>query len=205
MAALRWFLFSVLCFGGGAVGAFAVHPPNLGIPAADAEKLRERLALIQQYASEGRCTAVQGQLQGAESTIRKLPESTAVTVQQELQNAVQKVRTEAVSECLRVAASKQELEGEAQATTPSPTATAEPQVTEAPTPTPEAGGPDPGTGEGQQTPESTTPDGGGGIAIPEGDAGAAVRQGLHEARKQFEKARKDAEKALHHMNRGGNG
>jgi hypothetical protein len=202
MAALRWFFLSLFCFGGGAVGAFALHPPQLGIPDESATDLRSRLALIQQYASEGRCPAVLGQLQGAESTIRKLsPDDTSATIQQQLQDAVQKVRREATSECLRVAASKETQSAEAQAepTTPSPTPTAEPSATPSATPdgsSTDGGAPDPGSGEGAATPtpEGTTP--GGGVTIPDGQAGAALRQGITEARRQYNKARDEVQHTL---------
>lgn len=195
MAALRWFFFSVLAFGGGAVAAFALHPPQLGIPEASAADLRSRLALIEQYAADGRCEAVKGQLSGAQSTVDKLPESTNVTVQQQLQSAIDTVRTEATSRCLQVAAAKQTNNAEAQATTPTPTPAVTPTETPAPTPTPDqgsstdGGAPDPGTGEG------TSP-GGGGATLPQGDAGAAIEQGLGRARERFQRERDRAEREL---------
>lgn len=196
MAALRWFLFSLLAFGGGAVAAFALHPPALGIPEADANDLRSRLALIEQYAGEGRCEAVKGQLSGAQSTVDKLPERTNVTVQQQLQNAIDKVRTEATSTCLQVAAAKQTNSAEAQATTPTPTATATPVPEATPTATPDpgtsndGGAPDPGTGEG------TSPDSNGGVTLPQGDAGATIQQGLGRAKERFKHERKKIEREL---------
>jgi hypothetical protein len=196
MAALRWFLFSMLAFGGGAVAAFTLHPPTLGIPEAAASDLRSRLALIEQYASEGRCEAVKGQLSGAQSTVDKLPESTNVTVQQQLQNAIDTVRTEATSKCLQVAAAQQTNSAEAQATTPTPTATATatPEATPTATPAPgtsnDGGAPDPGAGEG------TSPDAGGGVTLPQGDAGAAIQQGLGQAKERFKRERKRIEREL---------
>ncbi len=194
MAALRWFLFSVLAFGGGAVAAFAFHPPQLGIPTDAASDLRSRLALIEQYAGEGRCEAVKGQLSGAQSTVDKLPESTNVTVQQQLQNAIDTVRTEATSKCLQVAAAKQTNNADALATTPTPTPTIAPTPTPIPTPTPDPGpstdgAPDPGAGEG------TTP-GSGGATLPQGDAGAAIQQGLGRARERFNRERDRVEREL---------
>jgi hypothetical protein len=201
MAALRWFLFSLLAFGGGAVGAFALHPPQLGIPEASAADLRSRLAKIERYASEGRCGAVKGQLDGAQSTVTKLPEDTAVTTQQQLQDAIDKVRTEAISKCLQVAAAAQTNSAEAQATTPSPTPTETPLPAGTPTPTPDpgtsgdGGAPDPGTGEG-----STTPDAGGGATLPQGEAGAAIQQGLNRARDRYREAREEVERTLDELN-----
>lgn len=194
MAALRWFLFSLLAFGGGAVAAFAMHPPELGIPSSDAQDLRSRLALIEQYAGEGRCEAVKGQLSGAQSTVDKLPQSTNITVQRQLQDAIDTVRTEATSKCLQVAASQQTNSAEAQATTPTPTPTVAPTLTPVPTPTPDPGttgdgAPDPGTTEG------TTPDSGG-AALPQGDAGAAIQQGLGRARERFNRERDRVEREL---------
>jgi hypothetical protein len=201
MAALRWFLFSLFAFGGGAVGAFALHPPQLGIPDAAAADLRSRLTKIEQYAAEGRCGAVKGQLEGAQSTVDKLPERTAVTVQQQLQDAIATVRTEATSKCLQVAAARQTNSAQAQATSPSPTPT--PAVTLAPTPTatPDASGggdgaaPDPGTSEG------TTPDANGGITLPQGDAGAAMQQRLGRAREDYQVARAEILRALSELSK----
>ena len=203
MAALRWFLFALLAFGGGAVGAFALHPPQLGIPDADAADLRSRLAKIEQYAGEGRCDAVKGQLSGATSTVDKLPENTAVTVQQQLQDAIEKVRTEAISKCLQVAAAKQTNSAQAQAqdTSPfgetTPSATPTPTATTAPAPVTETPAPDAGSG-------ATTPsDGsGGGVSIPQGEVGDALRQGLDQARQKYHKERKKAEHALDQLSQG---
>lgn len=209
MAALRWFLFSLLTFGGGAVAAFAMHPPQLGIPEASAADLRQRLARIEQLASEGRCTGMNSQLSAAQSTIDRLPSNTAVTVEQQLQDALAKVRDEARSTCIRVAGAKQDLEAQAQATTPAPTPDPTPEPTTEPTPTPDAGsstdggGPDPGTGEGA-TPAPGPGNGngngngnpGGGGALPQGDAGAAVQQGLDRARERYRKARDEIERGL---------
>ncbi len=194
MAALRWFLFSVLAFGGGAVAAFTLHPPQLGIPESTASELRSRLALIEQYAGEGRCEAVKGQLSGAQSEVDKLPETTNATVQQQLQNAIDTVRTEANSKCLQVAASQQTNSAEAQASTPTPTPTVAPTATPEPTATPPSsvpgdGAPDPGTGEG------TSPDSGG-ATLPQGDAGAAIQQGLGRARERFNRERDRIQREL---------
>jgi len=196
MAALRWFLFSLLAFGGGAAGAFALHPPQLGIPDASASDLRSRLSKIEQYAAEGRCEAVKGQLSGAQSTVDKLPENTAVTVQQQLQDAIAKVQSEAISKCLQVAAAKQTNSATAQAQQTSPLGTATPTETPTPAPTPapapDTPAPTPSTGGGATTPT----DGTGGVSIPQGDAGAALRQGLDHAREKYREERDKMQSAL---------
>ncbi|MFT4034249.1 MAG: hypothetical protein QM679_01580 [Patulibacter sp.] len=198
MAALRWFFFALLTFGGGTAAGFALHPPQLGIPEASAVDLRDRLTKIQQYASEGRCDAVKGQLSGAQSTVSKLPQNTAVTVEQSLQNAIEQLRTEAISECLRVAASRETQSAQAQATitpTDTPQATPTPATDPTPTPTPEATSPDGGTTDPGSGVTPTPDDGSGGGAAIDGPE-AAVRDQITEARKQYDAAREAWRRAI---------
>jgi hypothetical protein len=189
MKAVRWILYCLVCFGAGTGIALAVDPPTVGIPAATAASLRDRLERIEELASEGRCSGVEGQLEGAQSEIDNLPPRTNDEVVQSIQNRLDEVRRQALAECRRVQA---ELEA---ATTPdeTPTPEATPEPTPEPTPTlppvdPGAGdgGPDPGSGEGQTTPgEADDPGTGGGVPIPDG----ALRQRLEaEARERLREA-----------------
>lgn len=191
MKALRWILYSLVCFGAGTGIALAVNPPVVGIPDETADSLRQRVVRIEQLASQGRCEGVEGQLAGAQSEIDQLPPRTSDEVVQQLQNRLDEVRTQALAECRRVRA---ELAAE---TTPEPS-TPELTPTPEPTPTPEFttppvdpgagdGGPDPGTGEGETTPGGEEdPDAGGGVPIPDG---AAIRQRLErEARERLREA-----------------
>lgn len=195
MKALRWIFYCLVCFGAGTGIALAMNPPTVGIPAADAADLRDRLALIEDYAAAGRCGAVDGQLLGAQSTVDKLPQRTNDDVVQAIQNRLDEVRKAAKAQCRAVEAEKKREETEP--TTPEEV----PETTPAPEPEPEPsspdpgagdGGPDPGTGEGETTPPQDFGDGeddegqSGGVPIPNGNA---LRQELErEARRRLREA-----------------
>lgn len=193
MKALRWILYCLVCFGAGTGIALAMNPPTVGIPAATAASLRERLERISELAAEGRCSGVEGQLEGAQSEIDNLPQRTNDEVVQSIQDRLDEGRTQALAECRRVKAELDTATTPTEPTTPEETPTPTPTPTTVPDPTappvdPGAGdgGPDPGSGEGQTTPgEADDPGTGGGVPIPDG----ALRQRLEaEAREQLRKA-----------------
>src|SRR4051812_26133021 len=91
MTAFRWILYCLVAFGVGTGAAFAMHPPEPGIPAATAQGLAADLIAIKGYAAEGRCDAVRGRLDGAQSKISKLPPDTSAELVNELQQSLQDV------------------------------------------------------------------------------------------------------------------
>lgn len=202
MKALRWILYVAVCFAAGTGIALALEPPTVGIPAATASSLRDRLARIEELAADGRCSGVEGQLEGAQAEVDRLPQRTSDEVVQAIQNRLDEVASAARAQCRAVEAER-EADEQLEETTPEaePTTPSEPEPEPEPsTPDPGAadGGPDPGSGEGEgSTPPATEgePDPGtGGVTIPNG---AALRQQLErEARKQEREARKRLREAL---------
>lgn len=200
MKALRWILYVAVCFAAGTGIALALEPPTVGIPAATASSLRDRLARIEELAADGRCSGVEGQLKGAQADVDRLPQRTSDEVVQAIQNRLDEVASAALAQCRQVVAER-EAEEQLQETTPEaePTTPTEPEPQPEPsTPDPGAseGGPDPGTGEGSTPPatEEEPDPGTGGVTIPNG---AALRQQLErEARKQEREARKRLREAL---------
>lgn len=204
MKAVRWFLWVAVCFAVGAGGAFALQPPTDGIPVNAALDLRNRLAKIDQYASEGRCEAVQGQLEGAQAAIDRLPRRTEDRVVQALQSRLDAVASATTDRCRAVRDEQRASEAEEEPT-PEETEPTTPPADEEPAPTPEPepsspdpgandGGPDPGSTETPTEPQtppaeqqpSETESGGGGATVP---SGAALRQQVErEARRRLRDA-----------------
>lgn len=175
MKALSWILYCLVAFGVGTGVAFAVHPPTSGIPATTASGLAQDLSAIQQFASEGRCDAVEGHIDSAQAKIRSLPSDTTPGLVTDLRSSLKQVSATARTSCDTVAAAEREktrkereaqqaAEAAARATTPTTPVT----PTEPTTPDPggDEGGPDPGTGEDPgtvttpETPGTTDPSGG---------------------------------------------
>lgn len=167
MAALRWFLFSIVAFGGGAAGAFALHPPELGVPAATAANLRGHLTKIQSLAAAGKCDELRTELRQTQNAVDSASTKVSATVETQLRNAFDRVDRTARTTCsdaLQATNTKPEPE-------PEPTPATTPAEPEPSTPSggDEAGGPDPGSDEG------TTPSGGGtGGTTPSGAGGATL-------------------------------
>lgn len=192
MKALRWILYVAVCFAAGTGIALALEPPVVGIPEATASSLRDRLARIDELAADGRCSGVDGQLEGAQAEVDRLPQRTNEEVVQAIQSRLDEVATAARAQCRAIKAERDAADA-LKETTPEP----EPSTPEQPQPEPEPstpdpgagdGGPDPGTGEGTTTPpaEEETDPGTGGVTIPNG---AALRQELErEARERLREA-----------------
>lgn len=195
MTAFRWILLALVTFGAGTGVAFAMHPPSPGLPTATAQALAADLTAIEQYADEGRCDAVRGRLDGAQSKISKLPSSTSEELVNQLQRSLQHVSRAARAQCQTVfdaeaadrrkkaeEARKKAEEEAAQATTP--TTPVEPTEPTTPDPGADEGGPDPGTGEGEG-------DTGGGITTPGApdtqDPSGGVVPGVDEAQGELER------------------
>lgn len=198
MTAPRWILFALLAFGLGTGVAYAMNPPEPGVPVSTASKLAGDLSAIEQYASEGRCIAVRARLDGAQSRITKLPASTDPAVVDELQRALRRISTAARAECQAAFEAKQPEE---QPTTPEETTPTTPQeTTPAPPTDPQTtpdpggneGGPDPGTGEdpsgGITTPDEGTDPSGGVAPDIEG-----VTERLQKEKEKWEKRLRDAQ------------
>ncbi|MDQ8045949.1 MAG: hypothetical protein AAGC46_14590 [Solirubrobacteraceae bacterium] len=204
MKAFRWILFCLVAFGLGTGVAFAMHPPTVGIPKSDAQDLATDLSKIRSYAAAGHCDAVRGRLASASKTIDNLPVTTNANTERQLSAALERVRTAAIAECQSAADANlpdtTETTPETTPTTPTPdaqTPTPTPSVEPTPTPAPDgtspsSGGvgtdgtsPDPGADQGDQGDDT------GGITLPNGvqvPSPNQVRQQLHDARKQIERA-----------------
>lgn len=206
MTAFRWILFCLVAFGVGTGAAFAMHPPTTGIPVATAQKLAGDLDAIKGYAAEGRCDAVRGRLDGAQSRISKLPPDTSTELVNQLQQALQDVSSAARATCQQVAdaeaaaeqkrrEAEQAAEEAAQATTPPPIVPPEPTT---PDPGAADGGPDPGTGEdttgGVTTPDPGDTSGGGVVPDLEGAQQQLERQLEKERQKWQDRLRKIEER-----------
>lgn len=205
MTAPRWILLALLAFGLGTGVAYAMNPPEPGVPASTAAALDDDLSDIEQYAAAGRCIAVRARLDGAQSRITKLPASTSAEVVRELQQALRRISVVARAEC--DAAYEAKLPEVPTPTTPEETTPTTPEESTPVEPTdPETtpdpggneGGPDPGTGEGgpgdqgdggTTTPDDTQTDPSGGVA-PDIEG---VTQKLKKERKKWEKRLRDAQ------------
>lgn len=197
MTATRWILFCLLAFGLGTGVAYAMNPPEPGVPVSTASKLAGDLSAIEQYASEGRCIAVRARLEGAQSRITKLPASTSPEVVRELQRALRQISVAARAECQ--AAYEEKNPRETTPTTPEESTTPETTPDESTTPetTPDPGGneggPDPGTGEDDQGDGTTTPGtdpGASGGVTPDIEG---VTEQLQKEKDKWEKRLRDAQ------------
>lgn len=202
MTAPRWILLALLAFGLGTGVAYAMNPPEPGVPASTAAALDDDLSDIKQYAAAGRCIAVRARLDGAQSRITKLPASTSPEVVRELQQALRRISVVARAECDAAYAAKQPVETtpttpeETTPTTPEETTPVEPiDPTTTPDPGGNEGGPDPGTGEDDQgdggitTPDDGQTDPSGGVA-PDIEG---VTEKLEKERRKWEKKLRDAQ------------
>lgn len=202
MTATRWILLALLAFGLGTGVAYAMNPPEPGVPVSTAAKLSDDLSDIERYAEAGRCIAVRARLQGAQSRITKLPASTSPEVVRELQRALRRVSTVARAECQAAFEAKQPAEiepttpEETTPTTPEETSPVDPVDPETtPDPGGNEGGPDPGTGEDDQgdggitTPDEGQPNTGGGVA-PDIEG---VTEKIEKEREKWEKRLRDAQ------------
>ncbi len=187
MAALRWFLFSIVAFGGGAVGAFVMHPPEVGVPAATAASLRGHLSEIQRLAAAGQCDRLRSELRDSQEAVDRASSKVSATVETQLRNAFDKVDRQARTTCSDAIANRNPV--------PTPKPTPEPSTPSEPDPTTpnpggdEAGGPDPGSGEGT-TPSGggsggTTPSGGGGTTLSPNGVGTRVRDRIEDLRSEL--------------------
>lgn len=186
MAALRWFLFSIVAFGGGAVGAFVLHPPELGVPAATAASLRGHLSEIQRLATAGQCDRLRTELRASQEAVDRAATKVSATVETQLRDAFDKVDRQSRTTCSEVIAGRDPAP--APTPTPKPSTPSEPDPT---TPNPggdEAGGPDPGSGEGTTppggSPGGTTPSGGGGGTNLSPNGLGRVRDRIEELRSE---------------------
>lgn len=206
MTAFRWILYCLVAFGVGTGAAFAMHPPTTGIPAATAQGLAADLLAIKGYAAEGRCDAVRGRLDGAQSKISKLPPDTSAELVNDLQQSLQNVSASARAACQQLAdaeaeAARKKREAEQAAQDALEQTTPDPVTPVAPTtPDPGAadGGPDPGTGEdptgGVTTPDPGDTSGGGVVPDLEGTQQELQRQLEKERQKWQERLRKIEER-----------
>lgn len=201
MTAMRWILFSLLAFGLGTGVAYAMNPPEPGIPVATAAALSDDLSDIEQYAAQGRCIAVRARLDGAQSRITKLPAATDPAVVRELQRALRRISSAARTACQD--AFEQKNPEPTEPTTPEETTPTTPEENPVDPTTPETtpdpggneGGPDPGTGEDDQddggvtTPVDPGAGPGGGVA-PDIEG---VTEKLEKEREKWEKRLRDAQ------------
>lgn len=192
MKAAAWIMYALLCFGAATVTTMAVSSPGGDLPAGAADSLMSDLDAITGYAGEGRCDAVSGRADRAQSTIDRLPASTSDDLVRELQRSVGRIRTTALRECADAArASREEADRQRQAeqdlmqetTPPEP----DPQPTE---PDPgttgdPADGPDPGTGEG------TTPDDGSSGGVTPGELGQQLQDGVRDMQQRTEESARE--------------
>lgn len=183
MKAGAWILYALLCFGAATGTTLAVKSQSIGLPAASADSLMSDLDAITSYASEGRCDAVTGRANRAQSTVQQLPADTSDDLVRELQRSLDRVRTRALQECQAAANAAnaeadraRELEEQLQREREQ---LEQEQNQDEPT-TPDAGGNDPGGGPDPGTGEGTTPDGGQTGGITPGELGEQLRDGVDE-------------------------